>query len=74
MEIKADCNTGQAAYGLSGQQLHISPIAMTKVACGEQSKDTVFVQQFQNAAIYFIKDGDLYIDLTADAGTMHFAR
>lgn len=75
VQIKADCNTGRAAYGLGGaQELHISPIALTRMACGEQSQDAVFAQQFQNAAIYFIKDGDLYIDLTADAGTMHFAR
>jgi len=74
VEIKADCNTGQAAYGLGGtQELHVSPIALTKVFCGEQSQDTVFVSQFQNSAIYFFKDGDLYIDLTADAGTMRFA-
>lgn len=75
VEIKADCNTGSAAYGLGGaNELHIGPIALTRAFCGEQSKDTVFVQQFQNSAIYFFKGVDLSIDLTADAGTMHFAR
>ena len=72
--IKADCNSGSGSYTTDGQSLTFGPIALTRAFCGEQSKDTVFVSQLQNAAIYFFADGDLMIDQTADAGTMKFSK
>jgi hypothetical protein len=43
-------------------------------ACPEGSLEDEFVRGLTAAAIYFIKDGDLYIDLKYDSGTMRFSK
>jgi hypothetical protein len=43
-------------------------------ACPEGSLEDEFVRGLSAAAIYFIKDGDLYIDLKYDTGTMRFSK
>ena len=42
-------------------------------ACPTASRSDQFVKLLGDPARYFIKDGKLYIDLFADAGTMTFA-
>jgi len=46
---------------------------MTMAACPEGSLSDDFVQYLGFAAIYFFEEGDLYIDLMADGGTMRFS-
>ena len=43
---------------------------MTLAACAEGSRSEQFVNLLGNAAIAFFEDGNLYIDLMADGGTM----
>ncbi len=71
--ITADCNTVLAQFTTEEQALTITPGPTTLAACPEDSQGDVFVQQLSNAAIYFFQDGDLYIDLAADAGTMRLS-
>jgi heat shock protein HslJ len=42
-------------------------------ACPEGSLGDTFVSQLGGAAIYFFQEGDLYIDLMFDSGTMRFS-
>ena len=42
-------------------------------ACPEDSLEDELVRGLTAAAIYFIKDNDLYIDLIYDTGTMRFS-
>ena len=74
VNVKADCNKGFATYTTDGKSITISPIGLTKIFCGEASKDTVFVTQLQNAAVYFFRDGNLMLDQKADGGTMKFSK
>jgi hypothetical protein len=42
--------------------------------CPEGSLEERFVRDLAGAAGWFLKDGDLYVDLKYDTGTMRFAR
>ena len=70
--IKADCNQVVAQYTTEAGAITITPGPSTLAACPEDSQGDVFVQQLSGAALYFFLDGDLYIDLIADSGTMRF--
>jgi heat shock protein HslJ len=70
--ITADCNTVLAQYTTDGSALTLTLGPSTLVACPEDSQADLFTQQLSGAALYFFLDGDLYIDLIADSGTMHF--
>ena len=70
--IKADCNNVIAQYTAENGAMTLTPGPSTLVACPEDSQADVFTQQLSAAAIYFFLDGDLYIDLVADSGTMRF--
>lgn len=70
--IKADCNRVVAQYTTDASAITITPGPTTLAACPEDSQGDVFVRQLSGAALYFFQDGDLYIDLFADSGTMRF--
>jgi len=71
--ITADCNTVLAQYTVNGSAITLTLGPSTLVACPEDSQANVFTQQLSSAAIFFFLDDDLYIDLIADSGTMHFS-
>ncbi|MCL4806114.1 MAG: META domain-containing protein [Anaerolineae bacterium] len=71
--IKADCNQVVANYTAEEGVLSIMPGPMTLAACPEDSQGDIFVQQLGAAGPYFFMEGDLYIDLFADGGTMRFS-
>ena len=70
--IKADCNTVIAQVTADGGAISLVPGPSTLVLCPEGSQADVFTQQLSAAAIYFFLDSNLFIDLVADSGTMHF--
>lgn len=69
----SDCNRILGSYTVDGSSITINPGATTLIACPEGSLDQVFNQQLTSAAVYFFKDGHLFIDLIYDSGTMEFA-
>ncbi|MDJ0675303.1 MAG: META domain-containing protein [Calothrix sp. MO_167.B42] len=73
VKIRADCNRARGTYTLNGSQLTIQIGAMTKVACPPDSIADRYLHDLGAAANYFIQDGQLYIDLRGDVGTMVFA-
>ena len=71
--FRADCNVGNGTYTTTDDSsISVMLGAMTLAMCPEGSFDSVFTQALSSAAIYFFQDGDLYIDLAADGGTMQF--
>ncbi len=70
--IKADCNNATGTYKVDGESIKIEIGPMTRAACPPGSLSDDYINYLGSAAIYFFKDGDLYIDLEADAGTMVF--
>ncbi len=71
--IQADCNSGSGTYEADGSSLSISITATTLALCPEGSLSDLFIRNLNAAAIQFTQDGNLFIDLFADAGTMEFA-
>lgn len=71
--LQADCNRAGGSYIQDNSSLTIEIGRITRVACPPDSVADEFLRDLENAAIYFIRDGKLYIDLVADGGTMEFA-
>ena len=74
LNVKADCNTKGGTYSLEEKRLSIEITHSTKAACTEGSLENEFVRGLSATAFYFFKEGDLYIDLKYDTGTMMFSK
>ncbi len=72
VNIVADCNNASGAYTADSSSLMIEVGPMTMATCPPDSRSDDFVKYLGFAAIYFFEDGNLYIDLFADGGTMEF--
>jgi heat shock protein HslJ len=70
--VQADCNQVLGTYTLDGSAITLAFGPSTMAACPEGSLGDTFVTQLGGAAIYFLQEGDLYIDLMFDSGTMRF--
>jgi heat shock protein HslJ len=73
VNITADCNNAQGSYQEDGQSIKIQVGPMTKAMCPPGSHSDEYIQYLGSAATYSFQDGNLYIDLAADGGTMVFA-
>lgn len=73
LAIQADCNNVAGSYTADDSSLTIEPGPTTLAACPEGSRGEQFVELLRGAAIYFFQEGNLYIDLMADGGTLEFA-
>lgn len=74
LHVRADCNRVGGTYSLEGTRLTIDLTHSTRAMCPPDSLDEAFKKDLGGAAIYFFKDGFLYLDLKYDTGTMKFAR
>jgi heat shock protein HslJ len=74
LNVRADCNQKGGTYTLKGQKLTIEVTHPTMAMCPEDSLEARFVRDLTGAAGWFLKDGDLYIDLKYDTGTMRLTR
>ncbi|MGB3716673.1 MAG: META domain-containing protein [Candidatus Promineifilaceae bacterium] len=70
--IKADCNDVAATYTVDGSNISIVAGPSTLVACPEDSLDQQILANLSHAVIFFFEEGDLFLDLIADGGTMRF--
>jgi heat shock protein HslJ len=70
--VQADCNFVRGTYDEAGTDF-ITLGPSTLAACPPDSMDDEFRMGLADAALYFFEDGNLYMDLPADAGTMMFA-
>jgi heat shock protein HslJ len=73
VNIIADCNNASGSYTTDGSSISIQVGPMTMAACPPDSRSDDFIKYLGFAAIYFFKDGNLFIDLFADGGTLEFA-
>jgi len=74
LNLKADCNLKGGTYSIQESRLSIEITHSTRAACPEGSLEDQFVRDLTAGVSYFLKDGDLYIDLKFDSGTMKFQR
>ncbi|HSA55575.1 MAG TPA: META domain-containing protein [Gemmatimonadaceae bacterium] len=73
--MRADCNRGMGSYSVTAdRRITMGPIALTRAMCPEGSLSDRFAREAGRAAIYFMREGDLYLDLPMDSGTLRFRR
>ncbi len=73
VSIQADCNSGSGTYEANDGAIAINITATTLALCADDSLSDLFIRSLNASAIYFDQNGNLFIDLFADAGTMEFA-
>ncbi len=73
-EIQFDCNRGRGSYALEGNHLSFGPLMSTRMACAPDSQDAVFMDYISRVSTWFLQDGDLYLELPYDSGTMRFSQ
>jgi len=76
LAVRADCNQKGGTYSVTEEEKRISIeiTHSTMAACPEGSLEDEFIRGLSAATIYFIKNGDLYMDLQYDSGTMRFSK
>jgi heat shock protein HslJ len=73
--VRADCNRGSSGYSVSAdRRITLGPIVLTRMMCPPGSLSDRFVREVGRASSYFLKDGDLYLELPVDSGTLRFKR
>jgi heat shock protein HslJ len=73
IKVKADCNQKGGTYSVDGKRLSITISHSTMAACEPGSLEDDFVHNLAASADHFLRNGDLYIDLKYDTGTMKFS-
>ena len=73
LAIQADCNRAQGRYQIEDHRLRIELGPMTLMACGEASLGDRFLANLGGANSYFLRDGNLFIELKFDSGSMKFS-
>lgn len=71
--IRADCNRGGGSFSVEENRIAIEMPYTTRAMCPPDSLEKVFIKNLNAARIYFLHEGDLYLDLKYDTGTMKFA-
>lgn len=71
-KIRFDCNRGGGDYKISDGKLSFGPLLSTRMACPPGSLDGPFIRDLQRVASFFIENGNLYLELPFDSGTMKF--
>ena len=72
--VRADCNRAGGTYRIDNQQISIEITHSTMAGCPPESLEQTFLKDLNAAALYFIREETLYIDMKYDTGTMAFRR
>lgn len=70
--IRADCNRGGGTYSIEGKTIAMAVTHTTRAMCPSDSMERAFIKDLNAARIYFLQNGNLYLDLKYDTGTMKF--
>ncbi|MDH4109834.1 MAG: META domain-containing protein [Gammaproteobacteria bacterium] len=71
-EVEFDCNSGGGDYTIDEAALSFGPLISTRMACPEDTQDFVYMSQLQRASAFYVENGELYVELAMDGGTMRF--
>jgi heat shock protein HslJ len=72
--VQADCNQMSGTYTLSGNSLTITLGPSTLAACPPDSQADIYVQQLGTVVGYAFENGELFLTMKLDSGSMHFIR
>jgi heat shock protein HslJ len=70
------CNTYNGAYAVTGNNLSISPLAITRSSCGEEldAQEAAYVQALQGATSYQIIGAQLILRDSSGAEVLRYNR
>ena len=74
LAIQADCNRVRGNYTVENTSLTIETTFSTRAMCPPDSLEQNYLKHLNAAAIYFVQEGSLFVDLQADTGTMIFSK
>jgi heat shock protein HslJ len=75
LNLQADCNRGVGKYSAEKNNITIEVTYTTRAMCPPESMGETFVKDLNAAAIlFFSREGDLFLELQYDSGTMQFSR
>jgi heat shock protein HslJ len=74
LQVVADCNRAGGQFRMTGSTLSLRILHSTLAACPPGSLDTVFLQDLQRVSGFFLREGELHLELGGQAGTMQFER
>ena len=74
LAIRADCNRVRGNYTIENTSLAIETTFSTRAMCPPDSLEQTYLKHLNAAAIYFMQEGSLFVDLQADTGTMKFSK
>jgi len=74
VNIRADCNRGGGTYILDEKKISITITHTTRAACSPGSLEKPYIRDLNGVAGWFFKEGDLYLDIKFDTGTMKFSK
>ncbi len=73
--VRADCNRGASSYAVSAtRQIVLKPFTLTRMMCSPGSLSDRFVEELSRGFSYVLKDGELFLDMPVDSGTLRFRR
>ncbi len=72
VQAQFDCNKGRGSYTISRGRLSFTQFISTRMACSENSQDQLFIRDLQRVTSFFVDNGNLYLELPYDSGTMKF--
>jgi heat shock protein HslJ len=71
-KIQFDCNRGGGEYQIANGKLSFGPLFSTRRACPEDSLSSPYMRDLQRVVSFFVENGQLYLELPYDSGTMRF--
>jgi heat shock protein HslJ len=73
--VRADCNRALTEYQAAPEgRLAVKPLALTRGVCPAGSLSSRFAKEVARATSYFVKDGDLFLELKSHSGLLRFRR
>ena len=73
--MRADCNRGVTKVTLTDPgRIAFGSMAWTRAMCPGGSQSGRYAKEVARATSYFVKDGELYLELPVDSGTLRFRR
>lgn len=70
--VQADCNQGSGSYTAGANTIDIGQLITTLAACPAGAQDTEFLRQLDEVVSYLFQNGNLYLVLPVDSGSMEF--
>ena len=76
IQWRVNCDTGYGTYSIEedGRVTLNIVLAFTAVLCRSDSLSRRFDRGLRTAKSFFLKDGDLFLELSTDSETLHFRR